>query len=105
MCRVSKITGFLVLNENWDPTLMFVMLSAVSINLVTFHKILNSGKPVYAEKFGVPSPTSRVDTRLVVGAATFGCGWGLSGICPGPGVVIFFMVTHASFWILGLILG
>jgi uncharacterized membrane protein YedE/YeeE len=28
-----------------------------------------------------------VDARLVVGAALFGVGWGLSGYCPGPSVV------------------
>jgi uncharacterized membrane protein YedE/YeeE len=28
-----------------------------------------------------------VDARLVVGSAVFGVGWGLSGYCPGPGVV------------------
>ena len=26
--------------------------------------------------------------RLVGGAALFGAGWGLSGICPGPGIVL-----------------
>ena len=27
------------------------------------------------------------DTKLVVGAAIFGLGWGVGGICPGPGMV------------------
>ncbi len=40
MCRISKIQGFLVVNEHWDPTLMFVMASAVGINLFTFNYIL-----------------------------------------------------------------
>ena len=30
---------------------------------------------------------SRIDSRLVVGSALFGAGWGLAGACPGPAVV------------------
>jgi uncharacterized membrane protein YedE/YeeE len=29
-----------------------------------------------------------ITPQLVVGSALFGIGWGLSGICPGPGIVI-----------------
>lgn len=37
MCRITKISGFLIIDrDRWDPSLMFVMASAVSINLVTF---------------------------------------------------------------------
>ena len=37
MLRVSKISGFLIIDkERWDPSLMFVMASALSINFVTF---------------------------------------------------------------------
>ena len=33
-------------------------------------------------------PTStRVDKRLLLGAALFGLGWGLAGYCPGPAVI------------------
>jgi len=33
-------------------------------------------------------PTSRdIDRRLVLGALTFGVGWGLAGFCPGPALV------------------
>jgi uncharacterized membrane protein YedE/YeeE len=33
-------------------------------------------------------PTRRdLDARLIVGSAVFGIGWGLGGLCPGPGIV------------------
>jgi len=36
MLRRSRITGFLTLNENWDPSLLFVLMSAVAGNILTF---------------------------------------------------------------------
>jgi uncharacterized membrane protein YedE/YeeE len=34
-------------------------------------------------------PTNQlIDKRLVFGSALFGIGWGLAGICPGPGIVL-----------------
>ncbi|KAI9446087.1 hypothetical protein H4582DRAFT_1903305 [Lactarius indigo] len=31
----------------------------------------------------------KVDARLLTGAALFGVGWGIEGICPGPGLINF----------------
>jgi uncharacterized protein len=31
-------------------------------------------------------PISKIDTPLVIGGFIFGVGWGVSGICPGPGI-------------------
>ena len=34
-------------------------------------------------------PTRRdIDARLIIGAALFGVGWGLAGLCPGPAIVV-----------------
>jgi uncharacterized membrane protein YedE/YeeE len=30
---------------------------------------------------------NRIDSKLLAGAALFGTGWGLAGVCPGPAVV------------------
>ena len=46
MLRVTKIKGFLTINENWDPSLGFVMASALAINFITFQYALKkAGKP------------------------------------------------------------
>jgi hypothetical protein len=56
MLRRSKIMGFLTLNSNWDPTLLFVLGAAVGGNIATFHYILNIKKtPILAEKMSVPT--------------------------------------------------
>ena len=84
------------------------MFSAVAINLVTFNYILKKvEKPLLAGengKYDVPSRRA-IDARLVVGAALFGVGWGLGGLCPGPGIICFFSMTHAIIWVASLALG
>ena len=35
----------------------------------------------------MPSKTI-ITKRLIIGAMLFGIGWGLVGICPGPGIVL-----------------
>jgi uncharacterized membrane protein YedE/YeeE len=42
-------------------------------------------KPVYSQSFS-PMPTKEIDRQLLVGAAMFGVGWSLSGLCPGPAI-------------------
>jgi hypothetical protein len=39
--------------------------------------------PVLAPDFSIPR-RSDIDSKLVLGAAIFGVGWGLGGFCPGP---------------------
>lgn len=41
--------------------------------------------PLLAAKFSIPT-RSDLDTRLILGAAIFGAGWGLGGFCPGPAI-------------------
>ncbi|CDW73492.1 UNKNOWN [Stylonychia lemnae] len=106
MCRISKILNFLIIDSVvWDPTLIFVMGSAVAINVVTFYFIQKRKYPIYGEKFSIPPRKGKVDLRLVCGAAIFGIGWGFAGLCPGPGLVNFFHETHGLFWVLSLFIG
>ena len=44
-------------------------------------------KPFLGAKFGVPTNTD-IDWKLLVGALFFGMGWGISGLCPGPALLL-----------------
>ena len=41
----------------------------------------------------------------MIGAALFGLGWGLGGLCPGPGMINFFVMTHMIIWLPALAAG
>jgi uncharacterized protein len=48
MSQRSKIYGFLQLNSSWDPSLLFVLMTGVLINALTFNLILRlKSRPVY----------------------------------------------------------
>jgi uncharacterized membrane protein YedE/YeeE len=86
MTQPSKVLGFLDVAGPWDPSLMFVMAGAVLFGLVVFPPILRRSHPLFEGSFHLPTRKT-IDARLIVGAAVFGVGWGLSGYCPGPAVV------------------
>lgn len=86
MINPQKVTGFLDIFGDWDPSLMFVMAGAVLANIVIYPLILKKGKPMFEKEFFLPTKKD-FDSKLVIGSLLFGAGWGMSGICPGPGLV------------------
>ena len=85
MINPQKIINFLDVFGNWDPSLAFVMGSAVTVTLFGYKIVFISDKPIYEREFNLPIKKS-IDVRLVLGAMCFGLGWGLSGLCPGPAI-------------------
>lgn len=85
MTDPAKVQGFLDIFGYWDPSLIFVMGGAVTLTLITFRFVLKRQKPVLAETFDLPT-TTQIDKKLLIGAALFGIGWGISGFCPGPAI-------------------
>ena len=86
MTHPAKVLGFLDVAGDWDPSLALVMAAGVTVNLLLFQWVLRRGAPLLAARFSLPAFT-RVDRALVLGSVLFGVGWGLGGICPGPGLV------------------
>ena len=76
MSNPQKVLSFLDIFGNWDPSLMFVMVGAISITAIYF--ILTKNKSIKLN----------IDKKLLAGSSIFGIGWGLVGICPGPAIVV-----------------
>jgi uncharacterized membrane protein YedE/YeeE len=85
MINPAKVLAFLDIAGNWDPSLALVMAAAAGIAYLGTRLALAEGKPVYADKFSLPT-AAKIDARLLIGAAIFGIGWGIGGLCPGPGI-------------------
>jgi uncharacterized membrane protein YedE/YeeE len=81
----AKVLGFLDLAGNWDPSLALVMVGALALAAVGYRLANPRGAPFFDTRFHASAAT-RVDAKLVGGAAIFGIGWGLVGYCPGPAV-------------------
>jgi uncharacterized membrane protein YedE/YeeE len=83
MTNPAKVLAFLDVTGTWDPSLAFVMGGALGVNALAFALTRGRAHPLLAETFALPTRTD-IDRELVVGAALFGIGWGLVGLCPGP---------------------
>ena len=85
MVNPEKVLSFLDVFGNWDPSLAFVMGSALLVTSIGYRLILKQDKPDFADHFDIPKNT-KIDTKLASGAILFGIGWGLVGLCPGPAI-------------------
>ncbi|HML28868.1 MAG TPA: YeeE/YedE family protein [Hyphomicrobium sp.] len=96
MANPAKVLNFLDLAGHWDPSLAFVMGGAVIVTAIGYRLIFRRSKPVLEERFHLPT-ARQIDGKLVLGAAIFGAGWGLVGLCPGPALVSIVLAAPAIF--------
>ena len=89
MTNPAKVAGFLaVTTQAFDPSLMFVMGGALALVVVSMFLAKNAlgvSRPAMAREFS--TTPKYVDKSVLIGGALFGAGWGLGGVCPGPGLV------------------
>ena len=84
----SKVIDFLTFSKNWDASLLIFMATAISLTLVTFQVILRLDTPFRSTVWEFNADEA-IDAKLVTGATLFGLGWGLTGLCPGPALLLF----------------
>ncbi|QDW40260.1 YeeE/YedE family protein [Bradyrhizobium sp. KBS0727] len=105
MVQPTKVLGFLDIFGAWDPSLAVVMAAALAVSVPGFMLAKQRSQPWLASQYFWPSK-SEIDLPLVAGAALFGVGWGLVGLCPGPaleslatlspGVIVFAVAMAAG---------
>ena len=82
MVRPEVVIDFLL----WrDLGLLLVLGGAVAVTFVAFRVVPRLFRaPWTGGEFG--KHPSELNARTLGGAAIFGVGWGLSGVCPGPAI-------------------
>jgi len=95
MTNPEKVLDFLNIFDDWDPSLIFVMLGAILISFPVFYLQKKKTKPLFDEKFYITS-LKEVDKSIIIGASLFGIGWGLVGLCPGPAIASLSLINMNS---------
>ena len=84
MVDPARVLGFLDVAGAWDPSLAFVMGGALLVFMPGYFLLVRPRSQSLLGEACPVAPSSRLDGRLLGGAALFGIGWGMAGICPGP---------------------
>lgn len=94
MTDPSKVAGFLALTDvpKFDPSLAMIPLFTILPNIFLWKNWSPPvvKRPVLEEKFEL-NFSSNTERKFLIGNAIFGVGWGLAGVCPGPGLLAFFL--------------
>lgn len=97
MIRPEVVLSFLQFR---DFGLVLVMAAGAVVTLLAYKllpRVLR--QPLLGGVFGVHPSTWNRDT--LVGAAVFGVGWGLTGVCPGPAIAGLGAGNFTLLWAVG----
>ena len=82
-----KVQGFLDVFGAWDISLALVMGGGLIVAIIGVQLAKRQQTSWIGSLIDLSSKTV-INKKLVIGAMLFGIGWGLVGICPGPGIVL-----------------
>jgi uncharacterized protein len=109
MVNPLKVLRFLdfgaIPTGGWDPSLAFVMGGGLVVMFIAVQVGKRRAAPLFDLAFHGPD-YDRIDTRLIVGSALFGVGWGMCGICPGPAIALLaFLPSNLWIFLLAMFAG
>ncbi|KOX53041.1 YeeE/YedE family protein [Methylobacterium sp. 092160098-2] len=105
MANPAKVLAFLDVTGRWDPSLALVMAGAVAVSAAGYLIARRRRRPLLAPRLEIPTRRD-LDPRLITGAAIFGVGWGLAGLCPGPALTILTVVpAQAATFVAAMVVG
>ncbi|TXH04557.1 MAG: YeeE/YedE family protein [Nevskiaceae bacterium] len=87
MTDPARVLAFLDVAGAWNPALALVMGGAVAVTLPAFAYARRHGHTLGGAVLTLPDRKT-LTPQLLIGSALFGIGWGLSGVCPGPAILI-----------------
>ena len=87
MTDPAKVQGFLDVFGAWDISLALVMGGGLAVAIVGVQLAKRQKTCWIGTLIEMPTKTT-INKKLLIGAMLFGIGWGLVGICPGPGIVL-----------------
>ena len=87
MTDPTKVQGFLDIFGAWDISLALVMGGGLIVAIIGVQLAKRQQNSWIGTLIELPSKTT-INRQLLIGAMLFGIGWGLVGICPGPGIVL-----------------
>lgn len=103
MTDPANVLGFLDVFGAWRPQLALVMGAAVLVAAPAFLFVRRQNRDLLGDPVDLPD-RRRIDKPLLAGAAIFGVGWGMSGICPGPGIVLLATGSWMVFVFMGAVI-
>lgn len=97
MTNARRVLGFLDFSGDFDPTLAWVLASALLVSALGQRWVRRRAQPLCATRFQLPAVRD-IDARLLLGAALFGIGWGWVGYCPGPAIAGLAVGSREALW-------
>jgi uncharacterized protein len=96
----QRVLSFLDVAGHWNPALAFTLIGAIVAAAPAFWYVRTRKQDLRHAPVELPDRT-KIDRSLVVGSALFGIGWGLSGICPGPSLLLLTGLSLPAFVFVG----
>jgi hypothetical protein len=105
--RPYQVEAIVQVELAWDDRrdALVVMATGLVVMFIAVRIGDRRQRPLFDVQFHKPEFT-KLDRPLVIGAAIFGIGWGMSGICPGPAIsLIAFSPPNLAIYLLALFVG